>query len=127
VTRIAVAGLVVIALVLGIGFMREQLETRHQTMPPGSRLVVDATADVRGAREHAPALARGLVSACLVEAAASSDVTSFEFEGDERFRFIAQPALDEPDRRQLLGCLEDIRVPRLLVSVNKMTTELAPA
>jgi hypothetical protein len=124
--RIAMAGLAIIALVLGVGFMREQLETRHEPMPPGSRLIVDATADVRGSRAHAPALARGLVNTCLVEAAADSDVTSFRFGARERFQFVARPALDKPDRRQLRGCLEDIRVPRLLVSVDGMRTQLAP-
>jgi hypothetical protein len=125
--RVAVAGVLVIALVLAVGCLREEIETRHEAMPPESRLVVEATARVRGSRAHAPALARGLVSACLVEAAANSDLASFEWGEQEQFRFIARPSLDEPDRRQLRGCLEDLRIPRLLVSVDHMSTELPTA
>jgi hypothetical protein len=127
VTRVVAAGAVVVALVVGVLAMREALETRHEVMPPQSHLVVDASASVRGPREQAPSLARGLVAACVVEAATESQVVGFTWEGGGRFRFVARPALDEPDRRQLRGCLEDLRVPRLLVSVRAMTVDRAPA
>jgi hypothetical protein len=125
--RVALAGIVVIALALGVSFMREELETRHEVMPPGSRLVVDATAQVRGSPAHAEALARGLVSACLVETAPGFDLTSFEWGQHEQFRFTTRPSLDDPDRRQLRGCLEDLRIPRLLVSIDHMNTVLPDA
>ena len=125
--RVVVAGILVAGMVVGVLAMREALETRHEVMPPGSHLVVDATASVRGPREHAPSLARGLVAACAVEAATDSQVVRFTWQGRGRFRFVTRPALDEPDRRQLRGCLEDLRVPRLLVSVHDMTVERAAA
>jgi hypothetical protein len=121
--RVLVAGVLVAALVAGVVAMREALETRHEPMPPRSRLVVDAAASVRGPREHAPSLARGLVAACVVEAAAEVEVVRFTWRGEGRFRFATRPALDEPDRRQLRGCLEDLRVPRLLVSVHDMAVD----
>jgi hypothetical protein len=121
--KFAAALVVIVALAVGVAYLREELETRHEVMPPGSRLVVDATADVRGPRELAPALTRGLVSSCLVEAQAKAEVLSFDWSDDEHFRFVARPSLDEPDQRQLRGCLEDLRVPRLLVSVDSMTTK----
>jgi hypothetical protein len=127
VIRVVVAGVLVAGMVIGVLVMREALETRHEVMPPGSHLVVDASASVRGPREHAPSLARGLVAACIVEAATDSQVVRFTWQGKGRFRFVAQPALDEPDRRQLQGCLEDLRVPRLLVSVHDMAVDRAPA
>jgi hypothetical protein len=123
VIRVLVGGLVVALLVAGVLAMREALETRHEVMPPGSHLVVDASASVRGPAEHAPSMARGLVAACIVEAATEAEVVEFGWQGRGRFRFVTQPALDEPDRRQLNGCLEDLRVPRLLVSVHDMTVE----
>jgi hypothetical protein len=121
--RVLVAGLVVVALVVGVVAMREALETRHEVMPPRSRLVVDASASVRGPRENAPSLARGLVASCIAEAAAEAEVVRFTWRGAGRFRFVTRPALDEPDRRQLHGCLEDLRVPRLLVSVHGMAVD----
>jgi len=127
VIRVAVAGILVAGMAVGVLAMREALETRHEVMPPGSRLVVDASASVRGPREHAPSLARGLVAACTVEAATESRVIRFTWQGAGRFRFVTQPALDEPDRRQLRGCLEDLRVPRLLVSVHDMAVDRAAA
>ena len=97
-------------------------------MPPDSQLVVDASARASADRAvSAPALARGLVSSCLVESARESEVLSFDSPDDERFRFVARPALDEPDRRQLRGCLEDLRVPRLIVDVHSMSVEMHPA
>jgi hypothetical protein len=123
VIRAVVAAVLVAGVVVGILAMREALETRHETMPPGSHLVVDASASVRGPREHAPSMARGLVAACIVEAATESQVVRFTWQGHGRFRFVTRPALDEPDRRQLRGCLEDLRVPRLLVSVHEMTLD----
>jgi len=125
--RVALVVLVVVAMAVGVGFMRERLETRPEKMPPGSTLVIDATARVRGPKEHAPSLARGLLSACLVEAAAGSEVSSFHWGKRERFRFVVRPALDQPDRRQLHGCLEDLRVPHLIVAVNRMETVPPPA
>lgn len=122
-TRVLVGGLVVIGLAVAVFTMRERLETRHEVMPPDSRLVVDGTAEVRGPLARAPMMARGLVAACLVEAAAESDLTGFTWRGHGRFRFVARPALDEPDRRQLHGCLEDLRVPRLLVAVDGMRVD----
>src|SRR3954465_9275986 len=108
--RVLLAGLLAAALAAGGVAMRGALETRHEVMPPHSRLVVDASASVRGPREHAPSLARGLVAACIAEAAAEARVVQFAWRGAGRFRFVTRPALDEPDRRQLQGCLEDLRV-----------------
>jgi hypothetical protein len=127
VIRIVVAGVLVAALVAGVVAMREALETRHEVMPLRSQLVVDGSASVRGPREHAPSLARGLVAACMVEAATEAQVVRFTWRGAGRFRFVTRPALDEPDRRQLRGCLEDLRVPRLLVSVHDMAVDGASA
>jgi hypothetical protein len=123
VIRILLVGLVIVALAVGVIVMREALETRHEVMPARSHLVVDASASVRGPRENASSLARGLVAACTVEAATEAQVVRFTWRGQGRFRFVTRPALDEPDRRQLRGCLEDLRVPRLLVSVDDMTVE----
>jgi hypothetical protein len=127
VIKVLLTGLLVVAVAVGVIVMREALETRHEVMPPGSHLVVDASASVRGPREHAPSLARGLVAACIVEAATDSQVVRFTWQGEGRFRFVTRPALDEPDRRQLRGCLEDLRVPRLLVSVHEMAVDRASA
>jgi hypothetical protein len=107
--------------------LRESLETRHVVMPPASRLVVHATAHVRGESELAPSLARALVSTCLVEAASAAEVHTFAFAANRHFRFSTRPALDEPDRRQLRGCLEDLRIPRLKVTVQHTRVVGVPA
>jgi hypothetical protein len=119
--RALVAGIVLVGVALAIFAMREHLETRHEEMPEASRLVVDASAEVRGSQARAPSMARGLVASCVVEAADEAQVVRFTWLGHGRFRFVTRPALDDPDRRQLHGCLEDLRVPRLLVGVETMT------
>lgn len=37
--------------------------------------------------------------------------------GDSRFQFRLQPTLDEAGRRQLVGCLQDIRIDHVLANV----------
>lgn len=37
--------------------------------------------------------------------------------GDSRFQFRLQPTLDEAGRRQLVGCLQDLRIDHVLANV----------
>jgi hypothetical protein len=109
----------VIAVVVGVLALRDTAMTVHEEMPPDSHLEVEATARWRGEAENAPRLAEALAMQCVAETSATARVDAFTWHGEE-FTFIVQPALDEPDRKQLKGCLSDLRMPRLIVGVDRM-------
>lgn len=110
------AAIVVIVAVLGL---REATETRHDPTPPDSYVAITATASVRNDKESTGDLTRALASLCVVESVSTSTVRDFD-QSDNDFTFRVVPAPDEPDRRQLHGCLEDFKIPGLLANVHEM-------
>ena len=113
---------VVVVAVIAVGsvhVLREATMTRHTEMPPESYLVVSGTAEVRSASHDTETLLLALVSECVVEANPGARMRGFA-EDDGAFSFEVTPALDDPDRRQLQGCLEDFRVSGLLANVDEM-------
>jgi hypothetical protein len=119
--RIALLVLGTAVLIGGVLFVRSTTMTVHTRMAPDSRLSVRAEARWRGNAQSAPRLAHALTIECVAETKASADVLAFRWSPDGRFRFTVAPALDEPDRRQLRGCLSDLRMSSLLVAVDGMT------
>ena len=62
-----------------------------------------------------------LVGFCSLEVARSSIVTPPESIGDQKFRFVFQPALDQADQRQFRGCFHDMTVDHMIGSVESIT------
>lgn len=114
-----VAGSLVVAAILGL---RALTMTTHTSMPAGSHLEVEATARWKGPTRAAEQRARALAVACVAESSARADADEFRWHDDGAFTVRVTPALDEPDRHQLEGCLSDLRMPRLLVTVDRMRT-----
>jgi hypothetical protein len=119
---LGVVGLV--AGVLGVGALREATLSTHQRMPPDSRVEIVITAeDNQG--EHDQSLlemVHALVTACRLEVA-SDPVGDVEEVGEGRFRAVLTPALDETNRRQFRGCLEDWTIDHVqadLISVEEL-------
>ena len=107
-----VAGLLVAAVLLGVGVyaLREATESRHYETHPDSRsiFVVDASTN-RSAESHsAREMTVAQVTLCRLETP-SDPVGPIEPLDDDptRFRVVLQPDLDETDRRQFEGCVED--------------------
>lgn len=115
--RVLAAGVVAAALLTLVVVLRRVAMTVHAPTPPGSYLVVDASADWNGPDSAAPNLARALAVGCVTETRGRATVHRFVWHADGRFRFRVEPSFDEPDRRQLRGCMSDLRMPRLIVSV----------
>jgi hypothetical protein len=94
--------------VVGVFALREATLSTHSPVDPDSRveLVLDARSRHREAGQTLPEMVEALVLTCRLEV--SSDVAGpIRAEGDGRFRAVLQPALDETNRKQLRGCLED--------------------
>lgn len=106
----------------GVLLLRNELMTVHEDVPADftTNVVVSAeTTEDPALREE---MTRGLVSTCRLLVNADVVETSFQQLGPSRFTFDLQPALDEFDRREMRGCLQDARVQHLKVKVHRLET-----
>ena len=121
--RLGIAAFVVL-LGVGIFFLRETTMSVHREIPESSHLDVFVTADTYTVDDPAKRLTRAHVDLCTAEAFPTSRLLAFEqtpaTEDDPVYRFRVEPGLDEPDRAQLRGCLEDLRVGHLRLDVQGM-------
>lgn len=122
--RIFGAAVAVALLAAGVWQLRGATMSTHEPVDPTSRLAVTIDADShlsetgQGLREMAAAK----VAMCRLEVRTSDPVGPLEVVGDDRtrFRFVLQPSLDDTDRKQFRGCMEDWNVDQLLVDVLRM-------
>jgi hypothetical protein len=104
--------------VLGVIALRESTLSTHGAVDPDSRveLVLEARSRHSERGQTLPEMVEALLLNCRLEV--SSDVVgSIRAEGAGRFRAVLQPALDETNRKQLRGCLEDWTIDSLRVDV----------
>ena len=122
--RIIVA-VTVVVLGVGIFVLRETTMSVHRDVPDASHLDVWVSGDSLVKEDPTPRLTRAHVSLCAAEAVPFSELTAFEkaygvadpATGLPVFRFRIEPGADDPDRAQLRGCLEDLRVRHLRLNV----------
>jgi hypothetical protein len=116
--------LVVVALtVTGLLALRAELMTVEVEQPEGSYTdVVLATHVVREDPDVRASMTHGLVGTCRLLVNADVVEQSFRTVGDGVFTFRLRPGLDEFDRRELRGCLSDLRVQHLRVDVRHLQT-----
>ncbi len=122
--RRLLVGLVTAALAgTGLLALRAELMTVEVKQPEGSYTEVVLAADI--VRENADVraeMAHGLVSTCRLLVNADVVEQSFRAVGDGVFAFRLRPGLDEFDRRELRGCLSDLRVQHLRLDVRHLET-----
>ena len=124
--RISPGGVVLGAVGLGIGLaavlaLREATLSTHQAVAPGSRIDVVVDASTHGGEEgQTPGeMVEAVFLACRLEV--SSDLAGpIRPLGDGQFRATLVPSLDETNRRQLRGCLEDWVVDHVRLDVLQM-------
>ena len=117
--RVSPAGVVLggIGLVVGVAgvlALREATLSTHEAVVPGSTTEVRFEAASRhGERgQTLDEMVHALVLTCRLEV--SSDlVGEVEALGEDRFAAVLSPALDETNRRQFRGCVEDWTVDQL--------------
>ncbi len=120
----AVVGLAV--FVAGVLVLRAETLSTHVDTPPGSRTEVVIDAATKNAEPSAtvPELAEALVLTCRLQVAAELIDEELREIEPSTFAFALTPALDESDRRQLIGCLEDARVDHLQADVVRLVDRL---
>jgi hypothetical protein len=107
----------------GVLLLRNELMTVEVEQPEGSFThVVVRAATVREDPAVREEMTRGLVSACRLLVNADVVEHSFESVGEEVFTFRLRPGLDEFERRELRGCLSDLRVQHLMLDVSELRT-----
>ena len=115
------------ALVAGTGilFLRAELMTVDIPQPEGSYTDVVLAVSIREDESVRDEMARGLVSTCRLLVNADVVEDTFTEVDDGVFAFRVRPGLDEFDRRELKGCLQDTKVQHLLADVRTLET-IAP-
>lgn len=109
-----------IGLVIGIGgvlALREAtLSTHGQRVGPEIELVVSASSQGGEPTQNLAEMVEAQVQACRLEV--NSDVVgAVEAQGHGRFRAVLAPSMDETDRKQFRGCLEDWVIDHLRLDV----------
>jgi len=109
VIRVVLAAVGIAVGVLAVASLREATLSTHQPVAPDSRIEVVVSADSKrgsGGQRLDEMVQAQLLTCRLV---VSSDlVGAIEDQGDGRhFRAVLQPSMDQTNRRQFRGCLED--------------------
>jgi hypothetical protein len=105
---------IVLAIVgLAIGMvavlaLREATLSTHQPVPPDSQieLIVSARTKNTETNQTAAEMVQAQLLSCRLEVT-SDIVGEIEDLGDNHFRAVMQPSMDETNRRQFRGCVED--------------------
>lgn len=125
----------VMGLVLALGpvtvailAMRDAMRTVHTAVPPGARTEVEVAAMVREQRrDERRDLTEALVQTCRARVGTKLAPDGLAQTGPDRFRFTLVPGLDEFNRREMHGCLEDARMQHLQLDVLRLETVLPNA
>lgn len=120
--RVAVALVVLALLGGGVWQLRSATMSTHTDVDPGSQLAVTVAAEARQSETGQSLLdmVTAKVLTCRLEVRASEPIGPLEPEADGRFRFALQPSLDDTDRLQFRGCMEDWNVDHVLIDVLEM-------
>lgn len=118
-------GVLLIAVLVVSGFAIDALAdatmSRETPVDPSSHLEV--VIEARVVREPNMSLhdvLYALVTTCRTQVDARADDAGLVEIDDDRFRIVITPAVNESDRRQLHGCIEDARVQHLQAEVLSM-------
>ena len=120
--RLALAAVGVAIGVFAVVALREATLSTHETVAPDSRIEVVVAARLRNAEpgQTLEEMVEAQLVACRLEV--SSDlVGEIEPLGDGRhFHAVLAPSMDETDRRQFRGCLEDWRIDQFQLDVIRL-------
>jgi hypothetical protein len=111
--------LVILGVVVAIIVLREATMTRHTPVDRDTEMhvVVEASSNVAGAK--LPEMVGALFEMCQLEVATDPIGPPSDL-GAGTFLLRMRPALDDGDRRQIVGCLEDAKIDRLQAGVREV-------
>ncbi|MGH2684311.1 MAG: hypothetical protein ACRDJP_02460 [Actinomycetota bacterium] len=105
----------------GVLALREATLSTHEPVAGrGTELVVAATTAGGERTQTLAEMVEAQLLACRLEV--NSDISGpIQPLGDGRFRAVFEPAMDETDRRQFRGCVEDFVVDHLQINVLQLS------
>jgi hypothetical protein len=122
VTKLTPARVVLGAVGLGVGLLavlalREATLSTHEPVT-GDEMELVVSAKTKGGEHNQalPEMVEAQLLACRLEV--TSDLTGpIEPLGNGRFRAVLTPAMDETNRRQFRGCVEDFMIDHVQINV----------
>jgi uncharacterized protein (UPF0261 family) len=124
--RIALGAVGLGAGVVGVLALREATLSTHEQVV-GQEMEVVVSADTKGAEggQTLAEMVEAQLLTCRLEVTsdfvASELVGPIEPLGDDRFRAVLTPALDDTNRRQFRGCVEDFMIDHVQINVVELT------
>jgi hypothetical protein len=119
--RIALGAVGLGAGVVGVLALREAtLSTHEQIVGQDMEVVVSATTKGGEGGQTLAEMVEAQLLTCRLEV--TSDFAGpIEPLGDDRFRAVLTPALDDTNRRQFRGCVEDFMIDHVQINVVELT------
>lgn len=111
----------VVGLAVGVAAvlaLREATLSTHEPVAGGEEMELILSASTKGGErdQTLPEMVEAQVDSCRLEV--TSDVVGeIESLGDDRFRAVLRPAMDETNRRQFRGCVEDWMIDHVRLDV----------
>jgi hypothetical protein len=106
--------------VVGILALREATLSTHESVAAAQTELV-MSADTKGGERNQtlPEMVEAQLETCRLEVASDVD-GPIESLGEGNFRALLTPALDETNRRQFRGCMEDWMIDHVRINVTEM-------
>jgi hypothetical protein len=104
--------------VVGVLALREATLSTHEPVVGGEEMELILSASTKGGErdQTLPEMVEAQLDSCRLEV--TSDVVGeIESLGDDRFRAVLRPAMDETNRRQFRGCVEDWMIDHVRLDV----------
>jgi hypothetical protein len=126
VTKLTPARVLLGAIGLGVGVvavlaLREATLSTHEPVT-GDEMELVVSANTKGGEQNQtlPEMVEAQLQTCRLEV--TSDLAGpIEPLGDGRFRAVLTPAMDETNRRQFRGCVEDFMIDHVQINVIQLT------
>lgn len=106
---------------VGIVFLRENTLSTHEPVTAAqTELLMSADTHAGESNQTLPEMVEAQLKTCRLEVTSDVEGPIEELE-DGRFRAVLVPALDETNRRQFRGCMEDWLIDGVRINVVEMT------
>ncbi len=119
--KLLLAGVGIAIGVAAVVALREATLSTHEPVAPDSQIEVVVKGRSKGgeAGQTVEEMVQAQLLACRLEV--SSDLLGpIEPQGNNRFRAVLTPSMDETNRRQFRGCLEDWRIDQFQLDVIRL-------
>lgn len=109
--------------ILGVGVLREATLSTHDAIRPGSQveLLIEGDVNQNERTQTLGEMVEAQILVCRLEVK-SDLVGDIDERDDGSFRALLAPGLDETDRRQFRGCLEDWVIDGVRLDVIELNT-----